>query len=142
MCNSAEFFEKYRNLGLLILRLGIGGMFVYHGYGKICGGPESWEKLGMALSFVGINFAPTFFGFMAAFSEFGGGICLILGLFFREACFLLLCTMIVAASMHLGKGDGMRVASHAIEAGILFLSLIFIGPGEKIVWKKSNKKSL
>ena len=31
--------------------------------------------------------------------------------------------------MHLGKGDGLMGASHAIEAGILFLSLILIGPG-------------
>jgi putative oxidoreductase len=31
--------------------------------------------------------------------------------------------------MHLSKGDGLSVASHAIENGIVFFSLIFIGPG-------------
>ena len=35
----------------------------------------------------------------------------------------------VAASMHLGKGEGLLAASHAIELGILFFSLLFIGPG-------------
>ena len=41
----------------------------------------------------------------------------------------MLLTMTVAAAMHLGKGDGLKGASHAIEAGVVFLSLILIGPG-------------
>jgi putative oxidoreductase len=31
--------------------------------------------------------------------------------------------------MHIKNGDGFNAASHAIEAGIVFLSLILIGPG-------------
>jgi putative oxidoreductase len=38
--------------------------------------------------------------------------------------------MIVATSMHLSSGQGLGVASHAIEDGIVFLSLILIGPGK------------
>ena len=121
--------DKKSGLGLLILRVGIGAMFMTHGYGKLFGGPEMWEKIGGAVSNFGIHFAPTFFGLMAALSEFGGGLCLILGLFFRPACFFMFCTMAVASTMHLTQGDGLQKASHAIEAGILFLSLIFIGPG-------------
>lgn len=124
------FLSKYRDIGLLILRIGIGAMFLYHGAPKIFGGPEKWERVGMAMASVGINFFPILWGFMAAFSEFFGGICIILGLFFRPACILLTITMAVAASMHLSKGDGLGVASHAIEDGIVFLSLILIGPGK------------
>ncbi|MCK5427530.1 MAG: DoxX family protein [Thermodesulfovibrionia bacterium] len=139
------FLSKYRNIGLLILRIGIGCMFLFHGAPKIFGGPEKWEQLGMAMSNVGIQFMPVFWGFMAAFSEFIGGICIILGLFFRPVCILLTITMIVAAAMHLGKGDGLRGASHAIEAGIVFLSLILIGPGkysldEKLSPYRGNNK--
>lgn len=105
-------------------------MFLYHGAPKIFGGPEKWEKVGTAMTSVGIDFFPAFWGFMAAFSEFFGGICVILGLFFRPACILLTITMAIAASMHLSKGDGLTVASHAIEDGILFLALILIGPGK------------
>jgi putative oxidoreductase len=135
-----EFLNKYRNAGFLILRLGIGGMFIFHGFGKLSAGPEVWTKLGSALSYLGINFAPKAFGLMAALSEFVGGICLILGLFFRPACFFLLCTMIVATTMHLSTGDGIKGASHAIEAGVLFLSLIFIGPGAYNLDDKLCKK--
>jgi len=52
------------------------------------------------------------------------------------ACFLMLGAMAVAASMHLGQGDGLSVASHAIEAGIVFLSLLVIGPGKYALGKK------
>lgn len=128
-CPVTKFFEQHKHVGFLILRVGIGIMFMYHGGGKLLAGPAVWAKVGAAMSFMGIGFGHTAFGLLAALSEFGGGICLILGLFFRIACFFLAFTMAVATTMHLASGDGLMVASHAIEAGILFLSLMFIGPG-------------
>jgi putative oxidoreductase len=124
------FLNKYRDIGLLILRLGIGVMFLYHGAPKMFGGPEKWVGLGQAMSTFGIHFLPVFWGFMSAFAEFFGGILIILGLFFRPACIFLTINMIVATSMHLHSGQGLGVASHAIEDGIVFLSLILIGPGK------------
>ena len=100
-----------------------------HGWPKITGGPEMWTNIGGSMGNLGIDFAPTFWGFMAAFAEFFGGLLLALGLFFRITNFLLVFTMIVAAIVHLKGEDGFGGASHAIEAGILFFSLIFIGPG-------------
>jgi len=125
-----KFLSKYSDAGLLLLRLGIGGMFLYHGYPKLLGGPDAWEKLGGAMKFAGVDFMPALWGFAAAFTEFAGAICFILGLFFRTVCILLAGTMAVAAAMHMGRGDGLKIASHAIEDGILFFSLILIGPGK------------
>lgn len=124
-----KFLGKYREFGLLALRLGIGVMFLLHGWPKLIGGPERWEKVGMAMQYAGVSVVPTLWGLAAALSEFGGGLCLILGLFFRPACLMLAITMGVAANMHLGKGEGLMIASHAIELGILFFGLLFIGPG-------------
>jgi hypothetical protein len=73
---------------------------------------------------------PAFWGFVAAISEFFGGVCLILGIVFRPACILLTITMLVAAISHLNRGDGLSGASHAIELGIVFFSLIVIGAGK------------
>ncbi len=131
--------DRYRDQGLFILRLGIGIMFMFHGFPKLKAGPQEWVKLGGALSAVGINFAPAFMGFMAALSEFGGGILLILGLFTRPACLFLLSTMMVATMMHLKKGDSFLKYSHALEAGILFFSLLFIGPGKFSLDEKLSK---
>jgi len=127
---------KYRNTGLLILRIGLGVMFIIHGFPKLAGGPSGWAGLGVSMKVVGIDFLPVFWGFMAAVAETFGGFLLIVGLFFRPACMLLVFTMAIAALVHFGKGDGLKGASHAIELGIVFFSLIFIGPGKYSVDKK------
>lgn len=121
---------KYRNTGLLILRVGLGAMMMVHGLPKIMGGPEMWTGLGGSMKVVGITFLPTFWGLMAALAEGMGGFLLLLGLFFRPVNMLLAFTMLIAALVHFGKGEGVMGASHAIEVGIVFFSLIFIGPGK------------
>ncbi|RYF24531.1 MAG: DoxX family protein [Flavobacteriales bacterium] len=127
---------KYRNTGLLILRVGLGAMMMVHGLPKIMGGPDMWAGLGGSMKVIGINFLPTFWGLMAALAEGMGGFLLLLGLFFRPVNMLLTFTMIIAALVHFGKGEGIMGASHAIELGIVFFSLIFIGPGKYSVDKK------
>ena len=125
-----ESLTKLNNFGLLLLRLGIGVMFIMHGTPKIFGGPEVWVNLGNAMQNLGISYCPVFWGFMASLAEFGGGICLILGILFIPACFLMFFTMFVASVMHFAEGAGLMGASHAIELGIIFFSLMFIGPGK------------
>ena len=132
--------KYFSDTGLLLLRVGIGVMYIYHGAPKIAGGPEKWERLGMAMTSLGIDFMPVFWGFMAASSEFFGAICLLLGLLFRPATFLMAMTMAVAATMHLTRGDGLTTASHAIENCILFISLFIIGPGKYAIDEKLFKK--
>lgn len=124
--------DRLRDFGLLILRVGIGVAFVFHGYPKLLAGQTMWSQLGQALTSFGLELPPTVLtvmGFLAALTETGGGALLVLGLLTRPACLALLGTMVVATVMHIRKGDDFKVYSHALEAGILFLSLIFIGPG-------------
>ena len=121
---------KYKDLGLLILRVGIGLMFILHGWPKLIGGPEKWEQLGSSMELLRINFVPVFWGFMAAFAEVVGGALIMFGFLFRIACALLVITMFVATIRHMVAGDGFGGYSHALEACILFLSLLFIGPGK------------
>ena len=125
----SNYSEGQKNFGLLLLRIGIGEMMITHGYPKLTAGPEMWEKIGGAMKYLHIEFFPVAWGFLAAVAEAGGGLLLIVGILFRPACFFLLIVMAVAVTMHLSKGDGVQVASHAIELGVVFLSLLFIGPG-------------
>ena len=121
--------DRFRDLGLLVLRIGLGIMFIWHGYPKIVGGPHFWHQLGMAMGNLGVHGMPDFWGFMAAFAEFGGGIFLLAGFLTRPICAIMAFDMFVAMMMHFKMGQGLPVASHAIEDGIVFLSLILIGPG-------------
>jgi putative oxidoreductase len=117
------------HLGLLLMRIGLGITFICHGFPKLAGGPEGWAGLGGAMGNWGITFAPTFWGFIGSMAEFGGGILLLIGLFFRPVCILLVLTMATATLVHLKNGDPFSTLSHALEMAIVFFSLFFIGPG-------------
>ena len=127
---------KYREFGILILRVGYGVMFMVHGVPKLMGGVEMWKGVGAAMGNIGVGAYPAVWGFLAACSESVGGACLVLGLAFRPACIFMAFTMSMATLYHFKKGDDIQIAAHAIEAGIVFLSLIFIGPGKYSIDKK------
>ncbi len=112
---------------LLLLRLVAGCGMILHGWGKIKS-PMSW--MGPDASVPGI------FQFLAALSEFGGGIAWIIGLVMPLASFGMICTMIVATYMHavingdpfVGKGE----PSYELALLYLVISVVFIavGPGK------------
>ena len=122
------------------MRVGLGIMFILHGYPKMFGGPEMWTEVGGAMQHLGIDFAPMFFGFMAGVTEFFGGIFLILGLFFSPSVIFLFLVMIVATVKHFAVGDGFANYSHSIEMAIVFISLLFIGPGTYSLDRKLQDK--
>jgi putative oxidoreductase len=127
---STEARVQAVHLGLLVMRLGVGLMFlVAHGGPKLLAGPTLWEQVGGAMAIFGITFYPVAWGFLAAASEGIGGLLLAAGFLTRPAALSMLVTMAVAASMHLSKGDGLKGASHAIELGIVFAGLLLTGPG-------------
>lgn len=130
----------YQHIGFLILRLGLGIMFILHGYPKMFGGPDMWTEVGASMQYLGIDVAPMFFGFMAGVTEFFGGIFLICGLFFTPTACLLLIIMIVATGKHIALGDGFSSYSHSIELGVVFLALLFTGPGKYSLDQKLQQK--
>lgn len=117
------------NVGLLVLRIGIGLIFIIHGVPKLMGGVEGWTQLGSTMSIVGISFAPAFWGFMAAATEVVGGLFIILGLLHRPVAVMLVFTMIVAVLMHVTAGDPFTVYSNALKALVVFVALAITGPG-------------
>ena len=118
------------DLGLLILRIGIGIVFIIHGLPKLMGGMETWTQIGSTMSLIGIKFAPAFWGFMAAFSEVVGGLFIILGLLHRLMAIMLVFTMIIALFMHVAGGDPFGVYSNALKGLIVFVALLITGPGK------------
>lgn len=134
MTTCSSPLDRFRDHGLLIIRLGLGLMFLFvHGGPKLLAGPELWEKLGGAMGPLALGI-PIVWGFLAAFAESIGALCIIIGVGFRPALLMLVATMTVAAAKHLGMppeepGAGLKGASHAIEVGLVFLGLIFTGPG-------------
>lgn len=127
-------FSLDMNVALLLLRLFVGYAFIMHGYGKIQN-PFGWMPPESPV--------PGFLQFLAALSEFGGGIALILGLLTRLASLGLFFTMLVAAGFHLFLlGDplinlkGTSSAEPALTFLFIALLLIVSGPG---TWSLDKK---
>jgi len=126
-----KFFNNHKDIGLLLLRIGIGLSEIFtHGGPKIFGGPDMWAKVGTAMANYGITFYPVFWGLMATLSEFVGGILILLGLYIRPAAAFMAFTMITAFTTHMSRHDPWGVASHPIEMLAVFLCLIFLGSGK------------
>ena len=116
-------------LGLLVLRLVTGAAFIQHGWPKI---QNAFHWLDQAP-----NPPPGFLQALAALSEFGGGIALILGLLTPLAALGIACTMVVAiTTVHLPRGDPF-VAAKPGEASFepaavylaIVITLLLVGPG-------------
>lgn len=90
------------------------------------GGPEQWSEIGQNMAVLGVTFWPTAWGFMAACTEFVGGLFLMAGLLFRPILGLFLATMAVATASHLAAGEGPW---HATEMATVFVVLLLMGPG-------------
>jgi len=120
---------------LLIMRIGVGIPFIIlHGWPKVIAGADRWIGLGERFGMVtGFEFFPVFWGFMAAFSEFLGGILLTVGWLTRPACFFLFFTMLIATIWHILDGSGY---SHSLKMLAVFAGLFFIGPGKYSIDKK------
>lgn len=126
-CLATTEHSIFAHLALLLLRLVVGLAFMLHGWGKILN-PFGW--MGPE------GFAPGFLQALAALSEFGGGLALILGLLTPLACLGIGSTMAVAFSTHaFMRGDpfvSMTGGPASELAAVYFciaMLLLALGPG-------------
>ena len=143
-----QSLENLKPLALLLLRLGLGIIFISHGYPKMFGNTraamQAFEHMGF----------PGYFVYVSGVIEFFGGIMLIFGLFTRVAGLLLAGEMIVAIwRVHLPQGPitqvknyefplALAVASFAIAAlgaGLISVDQAAFGEGRKAPRKFKEK---
>ncbi|MGN7822363.1 DoxX family protein [Chitinophaga sp. 22536] len=111
----------------LVLRIGIGVLFLVFGIQKIMGGPAMWAFLGGTLKMVGISQWPVFWGFMAMLAEVAGGIALITGFFIRPAAVALLFTMVIATLFKISSGAPFSDTAFPLSMMIVFAACIIGG---------------
>lgn len=132
--------DRFRDAGLLLMRLGLGTLFItIHGGRKLLGGPERWEAAGEAIQYFGISFLPVMWGFLAGIFELVGGLFLLLGLLFRPATLMILVVMIVAATSQFVEGTGSPY--WPVEIGIVMIALFFVGPGAYSLDERFKRRS-
>jgi len=106
--------EKLRPLALLLLRVGLGMIFIYYGYPKFFG--RTKEHLD---EMVNINHLPAYFVYIAGALELGGGSLLVVGLLTRITGLLLAGEMAVA----MWKGEHFFLQPLAVDQYGLALAL-------------------
>ena len=121
-----EILEKLKPLALLILRAGIGIIFIYHGYPKLFTHTHDIMAAFQRMGF------PSFFVYIAGVVEFFGGIVLILGLFTRIGALLLAGEMAIAVlKVHLPQGAITDVKNYEFPMilAVACFALATIGAG-------------
>lgn len=114
-----------KNTGLLILRIGLGGMFLLHGVLKLTHMTQT------TTFFTGLGFSP-FWGWVVAIVETLAGLMILLGIFTWISGMLLAAIMVVAFVKVKLPAGGMQAFTAGKVDIILFmmaLGLAFTGPG-------------
>lgn len=123
-----RYLDRLQPLALLIIRLTLGAIMTVHGYHKVFGG------LGHFAHMVGSMGLPSWLGYLSAFTEFLGGLLMLVGFFTRPAAFAVCIDLCVAIwKVHLHNGL-MGSPDHPgyefpLAAATLAFSLIFFGAG-------------
>lgn len=108
-------------LAVLVLRVMVGVVFVYHGGQKLFGvfGGPGVKGFSGYLKSLGIPF-PEVNAYMAGGAEFFCGLALIAGLWARLAAIPLIFTMIVAIAVATGK-NGFNIVSGGFEYNLVLI---------------------
>lgn len=116
------------DLGMLIIRLGMGlGFIYYHGWGKLMGGVERWTGLGESMQRFGIDFGAPFWGFMISFAESIGALMIAVGFLTAPMSLILAVGMFVAWTGHIASGQGSP--AHSFKNMIVLVGIALSGPG-------------
>ena len=128
------FLAKYREAGLLLIRVSIGVLFVLYTAPTLIGGPKEWAHFGAGAGHFGLHSHLQIWGFLGSLLGCLGGVLIVFGLFFRIGVLLVL-VLAIGHAMAVYKGSGFRVALPSIEMCFVLAGILFVGPGKYSVDK-------
>lgn len=120
-----SYLDRLQPLALLVMRVALGAVMLGHGYHKVFGG------LHHHVQFVASLGLPGWSAYLSAFSEFLGGLLVLIGLFTRAAAFAICIDLAVAiAKVHLHNGlMGNNGYEFPLALAALAFGLTFLGGG-------------
>ena len=128
------FLAKYREAGLLIMRVSLGILFIILTGPVMLAGPARWGNFGTAVRNLGLQSHYQIWGFIGALFGCLGGVLMIFGLFFRPGVLLVLAITFVHLLGAL-EGGSLRANLAAVELALILVGLLFVGPGKYSVDK-------
>ncbi|WP_158908849.1 DoxX family protein [Granulicella sp. L56] len=119
-----RFLNNLQPWGALFLRLALGLSMIGHGYQKV----SSHAALHHFVHYIVTLGFPYWLGYISAFTEFVGGIVVVLGLFTRLASGLIAINMLVAL-FTVGIHQGFSGYNYISDLAAIALMLCFYGAG-------------
>ena|SRR5690606_25004858 len=126
------------DLGKLVLRIGVGGLLLFHGVYKLLHGFEGIRSL------LAANNLPDWLWIGVPLAEVIAPICILLGFFTRISSLFVVIMMIFSIYLAFGM-SGFRLGEHGapiIELNLLYLAsalaLFFVGAGKYALYKRET----
>ena len=122
--------SKFAFIGVFFLRVGLGALIAYNGFPLLIGGVETYERVGSAVSIIGIHSLHLLFGLASSVIQSVGGLFLMLGILTRGIALLLSIIIgfaLARLSLSAESVDTMMLVYGQIN--LAALALVFIGPG-------------
>ncbi len=130
-----KFLGKYRETGLLLLRVSIGVIFILFCAPVLFSGERHWAQFGSAMRVFNFHAHLAWWGFFGALAGCAGGILMILGFAFRFGVLLAFIVALVNAIAVSHYEHALVDKIAPIEIVLVLLCLSFIGPGKYSVDK-------
>jgi putative oxidoreductase len=127
----SKWLNSLQPWGALLLRLVLGLSMVVHGYQKVV--PHG--ALNHHAHYVVTLGLPYWLGYVSAFTEFVGGILVVLGLLTRFAASLIAINMLVAL-FTVGIHQGFGIYNYIMELAAIAIMLLFYGAGAMALDRK------
>jgi putative oxidoreductase len=120
-----RYLDRLQPLALLVMRLVLGAVMVGHGYHKVFGGLHHHAQFVASLGL------PAWTAYISSFTEFLGGLLLLMGLFTRVTAFAICINLSVAiAKVHFHDGlMGNGGYEFPLALAALAFALTFFGGG-------------
>jgi len=128
------FLAKYRETGLLLIRVSLGVIFILYAAPALIGGPRAWAHFGAGAGNFGLDSHFQIWGFLGSLAGCLGGALIIFGLLFRIGV-LLVFVLALGYALAVYAGSGFRAALASIEMCFVLAGMLFIGPGKYSVDK-------
>jgi putative oxidoreductase len=123
-----RYLDRLQPIALVVMRLALGAIMVAHGSQKVFGGLHHHAQMVAGLGL------PAWLGYVSSFTEFLGGLLILVGLFTRPAAFAVCINLVVAiwkAHWHNGLMGSPDHPGYEfpLAAAALAFALIFFGGG-------------
>jgi putative oxidoreductase len=131
--------ERKNNFGLLVMRVGLAAVLLFHALPGLFGGTQDWQGVAKIFNFLNLGGLQALVGLIVLVVEALGAAGLFLGYFFRIACTLLFLLFGLNFFYYFSAGyQTLMLWSAAIAA--VFLGLVSAGPGRYAIAVKLKRK--